>query len=109
MKNFVKGLITNRFGIVLATLNLCYFASNGLTGINHPFSNFDKMVLIQNVPAIFFAFIPLQFLKFLFPTSYRFLDREFGFIILLFFVTLQWLFIGWMAKAIARRIQPKIS
>lgn len=27
MRNFVKSLVTNRFGIVLAALNVCYFVS----------------------------------------------------------------------------------
>lgn len=109
MKNLIKGLLTNRFGIVLAALNVCYFVSNNLSEIRHSLSNFDKVMLSLNFPAGVFSFASLKLIKSLFPTFYKTLDDEFGFVILLFFITLQSLFIGWTAKAIARRLQPEVS
>jgi uncharacterized membrane protein YfcA len=106
MKNFIVNLLSNRFGIVLAALNLCYFVSNSFTAYaHHSFNNFDKIILSLNLPAAVLTVILLWFLEFLFPPSYLFLDCL-GFGILFFFVALQWLFIGWTAKAIARRIRP---
>ncbi len=106
MKNFVKGLITNRLGIVLAGLNLCYFAHDSLKGINQPLTNFDKIMLGQNSPALLLTIIPLAAVKSLFSmTMFEFLWGQFGFITFLFFVTLQWLFIGWTAKKIAQKIR----
>ena len=40
MKKFVKELVTNRFGIVLATLNICYLASRNF--VYYAFSHGDE-------------------------------------------------------------------
>lgn len=105
LTNFAKGLLTNRFGIVLATLNVCYFAAKGFGNIIvHPLSNFDKILIIQNLPAAAFSFISLTVIKFLFTASDRFWSYRFMFLITLFFVALQWLFIGWLAKTVARKL-----
>jgi hypothetical protein len=109
MKNLVKGMITNRLGIVLATLNVCYFVANGLPNPAYRLSNFGGIMLTLHTPAIIFTFIPLEAGRLLFSTSYLFSYRQFVLVLFVFFVTLQWLFIGWAAKAIARRIQPKLS
>jgi hypothetical protein len=102
---FIKALLTNRLGIVLATLNLCYFAANDFFNAPTPFSNFDKIMLSQNSPAIVLSFVPYQLIRFLFPqmewSAFRLLMLAF----LLLFVTLQWLFIGWAAKTIARKLR----
>ena len=109
MKNFVKGLLTNRPGIILATLNVCYFVSINFPNLSYRPSNFCGIMLTLQTPAIILTFIPLEIGRFLFSTSYLLPYRQFVPVLFLFFVTLQWLFIGWAAKAIARRIQPKLS
>jgi len=105
MKNFVKGLITNRFGIVLAALNICYFVSHNPDSIRS-LVNFDKLMISLNVPAAVLTVIPMTIIKFLFQMSYEFAYMQFGYTAFLFFVTFQWLFIGWMAKAVAQHIRP---
>ena len=102
---FMKALLTNRLGIVLATLNLCYFAAKDFFYAPSPFSNFDKIMLSQNAPAIVLSFIPYQLIHFLFPQMEWSASRLWRLAFLLFFVTLQWLFIGWAAKMIARRLK----
>lgn len=105
MKNFVVGLLTNRFGIVLATLNVCYFVSDYFTNIFKTSNNFGKIIVVLNVPAIILTAIPLRIMDFLFSIPNLFSQRQLLSFIFLFFVTLQWLFIGWLAKTIALKIQ----
>jgi hypothetical protein len=102
--NFAKSLLTNRLGIVLATLNLCYFAGNRFPEGSLSLSNFDKIMLSQNAPAIVISFIPHQLIHFLFTDLDWFTLRNLTFAFLLFFVTLQWLFIAWAAKTVARKL-----
>jgi hypothetical protein len=103
MKNFVKALLTNRFGIVLAALNLCYFVSRASFNINLPSNNFDILMTILHVPAIALTFIPGAFIHFLFSAPYKFVYYRFAFPVFLFFVTFQWLFIAWAARKIAQK------
>lgn len=105
LANFAKGLLTNHSGIVLATLNLCYFVSSGFLEGYFSLSNFDKIMLSQNAPAIALSFIPHQLIHFLFPQMDWLVLRHLTFAFLLFFVTLQWLFIAWTAKTIARKLR----
>ena len=126
MKYFVKGMLTNRFGIFLAALNLCYFMSRNFVHFifehkhgegNCLFFNiligFDagtaKSMLNINSPAIVLSFFPNRFMQVIFSDFCAFTDGKFQVVFLMFFITLQWLFIGWMAKVIARRIQPTNS
>jgi hypothetical protein len=102
--NFAKGLLTNRLGIVLATLNLCYFASSEFIGAHFSLSNFDKIMLSQNSPAIILSFVPNRLIHFLFPQMDWLALWHITLIFLLSFVALQWLFIGWAAKMIARKL-----
>lgn len=102
--NFINGLLTNHSGIVLATLNLCYFAASGFLEGKFRLSGFDKIMLSQNAPAIILSFIPHELIHFLFPDldwlALHYATSAF----LLFFVTLQWLFIAWSAKIIAGKL-----
>jgi hypothetical protein len=68
---FAKGLLTTRAGIVLATLNLCYFVSGDFLKGYFSLSNFDKIMLSQNSPAIVFSFVPHRIIHFLFPEMDR--------------------------------------
>jgi|SRR5215213_4686724 len=105
--NFAKSLLTNRPGIVLAALNLCYFAASGFLKGDFSMSNFDKIMLSQNAPAIVLSFIPHQLIHFLFTNLDWFTLRYLTFAFLLFFVTLQWLFIAWTAKMIAGKFKAE--
>ena len=105
MKKFVVGLLTNRFGIVLATLNVCYFAFCGFDKIFLASNNFDKIMTLLNVPSFILTALPLKVVGFLFSIRDVFSYRERLSIVFLIFVTLQWLFIGWFAKTIAQKIQ----
>jgi hypothetical protein len=103
--NFAKSLLTNRLGIVLATLNLCYFAASGFLKGDFSMNNFDKIMLSQNAPAIVLSFVPHQLIHFLFTDLDWLTLRYLTFAFLLFFVTSQWLFIGWTAKTIGRKLR----
>lgn len=125
--NFAKGLLTNRLGIVLATLNLCYFASRKYFSLtfehthgencvffnSHHFfdifvglgTNSSELLLILNLPAVFFSLLAGKFMQMVFPDFCAFTHGRFQIVFFLFFVTLQWLFIGWSAKIIASKMQ----
>ena len=101
---FVKGLMTNHSGIVFAALNLCYFVSKDFVKGLITLNNFDKIMFSLNLPALILSFISDRLIYFLFqPVSWLTRNRLM-FAFLLFFVTLQWLFIGWTAKMIARKL-----
>jgi hypothetical protein len=103
MKQFIKNLISNRFAIVLAALNLCYFASNAFS---FPSGGLSKIMLSLNSPATILTLVSYKVIQFLFSASSIILYRQAGFFVFSFFIILQWLLIGWTAKTIARRIQP---
>ena len=103
MKNFVKELITNRFGIVLATLNVCYFVS--LSSANfRSLRGFDILILALNIPASTLTFISASIIKFLFSMSYRMIYEQFAFGFGMFLIIFQWLFIAWLARKIALKL-----
>ncbi|HEX8368690.1 MAG TPA: hypothetical protein VF604_09125 [Pyrinomonadaceae bacterium] len=102
--SFAKNLLTNRFGIVLAALNLCYFVSGNFIGGHFSLSNFDKIMLSQNAPAIVLSFAPNRLIHFLFPELDWLSLSQITLIFILSFVALQWLFIGWTSKMIARKL-----
>jgi hypothetical protein len=123
MKNFVKGLVTNRFGIILAALNVCYFISRKLvfcafssncenTSILFNKTVFywmnvysHKIMLNINAPAMMAASIfSDDCIKILADFS-ALTQARFQIVFLIFFITFQWLFIGWAAKTIAQKIQ----
>ncbi len=128
MKNFIKGLLTNRFGIVLAALNVCYFLSentirlilqhshgeNCLTSSRHILfwmqASFSKLLFADiNSPAILLSVLPGKFMQMNFPGLCVFTLAKFQIVFFIFFVTLQWLFIGWLAKIVAGKIQSMKS
>ena len=123
MRNFVKGLITNHFGIVLAALNVCYFVSKKFVPFAFSHGNEDSCVFFNhyvfswmkihyaekilsiNSPAALLSMIPGKFMQIIFPDFCVFTQAKFQIILLIFFITLQWLFIGWAAKTIAQKIR----
>ncbi len=123
MKSFVKGLVTNRFGIVLAALNVCYLVSRKFVHYAFSHGNEDSCVFFNhhiffwmkihyaenilsiNSPAILASMIPSKFMQIIFSNFCLFTYARFQIIFLIFFITFQWLFIGWAAKTIAQKIQ----
>lgn len=104
MQNFLRSLFSNRFGLVLAIINLVIIAfvqSGGATLLG--MEEFKRIVFIANLPAriVSITFTALVFdpqlakMSFL---SYYPLDN-------LILVLLQWLTIGWAAQKIARIFQ----
>jgi hypothetical protein len=109
MKKFVINLFSNRFGIILAALNVCYFASAGRDLMYYPFG---KIFACINLPALISAMLSLKFFKILTP-EISFQTPTLGIILLnillAFFITLQWLFIAWIAKTLSGKWQrPKL-
>ena len=103
MKKFVLELFTNRFGIVLAALNLCYLAGHGLVQARRPS---EALFLCLNAPAalstsvaVFAAngFLPPA----LIPSGASALSA----VAVLYGVSMvfQWLFIAWASRKLAAR------
>ena len=132
MKNFVKELLTNRFGIVLATLNVCYFVSRGLIrfvfehvhGEKHIFDqiviekcffssdvtlvfaglHLSEVMQLLNLPALLFSLISNKFINIAFPDLCFFTISKLEIAFILFFITVQWLFIAWLARKISQKL-----
>ena len=122
MKNFVKSLVTNRFWIVFAALNVCYLVSKKIVSFvflsscedntvffkKHMFFwmnvYFDQIMHYINLPAIMALIFADGWLALLTNFSIS-TQAKFQDIFLIFFITLQWLFIGWAAKSIAQKIR----
>ncbi len=104
MKKFIVQLLSNRFGIVLATLNVCYFVSKGSSITDRLFG---KLFVCANFPAAISAILSLEFVKiFSHKLSYA-AEMNLANAFLAFFIVWQSLFIAWLAKTIARRLRPK--
>ena len=124
MRKFIAGLLTNRFGIVLAALNICYFVSRNF--VSYAFSHGDgdkcffvkhyafqwmrfqcaEFMLCINLPAVLTSVVQSRLTQNIFPDLCSFTQAKFQIIFLAFFITFQWLFIGWTAKTIARAVRP---
>jgi len=138
MKKIVVGLLTNRFGIVLAALNVCYFVSREavrytfehIHGEKEVFGNIvlekcffsgdffltltalhaAKLIELINLPALVLSLFSSKLINTAFsPGTCFFTKAKFDLAFILFFMTLQWLSIGWMAKIIARSIRKNQS
>ena len=124
MKKFIVDLITNRFGIVLAALNVCYLVSKKFVYYVFSHGNGSECVFYKNsaffwvksyyadaifninLPATLVSLIHGKFMQTIFPDFCFFTHAKFQIIALIFYITFQWLFIAWTAKTIARAIQP---
>ncbi len=122
MRKFIGSLFSNRFGIVLATLNICYFVSQAyfqrVIAHNHgesclvlkkfflfPANNeIYGFMLAQNLPALVLTLIPDYLMKNLSSNLCVFTQTKFQMIFFSFFITFQWLFIAWLAKIIAAKL-----
>ncbi len=109
MKKFVVNLLSNRFGIVLAALNLCYFAGKLFVFADLSRNIAGKIFLSLNLPALISSGLLYEILRnFLPELSYdtRFYVRS-GFVT--FFIVFQWLFIAWIANAVAQKFAQRNS
>ena len=103
MKKFIVDLFSNRFGIILAALNLCYFAGKGMATMYQPFGTIFGCA---NFPAAISSLLSVEFIRiFAHPIS---LTAEIMLANAFFavFITLQWLFIAWIARMLATKISP---
>jgi len=124
MKKIVLELLTNRFGIVLAAINLCYLVSQKF--VHYAFLNglfceslyyrqniffrmkehFSEIMFDINLPAVLAYSVQEKLIQTVFPDFCFFTNAKFQIVFLIFFITMQWLLIGWTAKTIARAVRP---
>ena len=102
MKKFIVELFSNRFGIVLAALNVCYFAGKGIV----PFQPSGRIFFCANLPAAASTVFSLKFANLLMPEFFYTSRTGLGDLLFAFFIVLQWLFIARIAKTIAQRFRP---
>jgi hypothetical protein len=124
MKKFVKELFTNRFGIVLATLNISYFISNKFVNLIfshehgesclhfkkhflmfYPKPDAPALELLLNLPSIIASAIQGTLAFKMFPGQCVFTQLKIQIVFFTFFAALQWLFIAWLSYKIARKIR----
>jgi hypothetical protein len=102
MKKFIVSLFSNRFGIVLATLNVCCFVSKGKFLLEYPL---DINLYCFNLPAVISTLLSLEIVK-IFQHKLSFTaETSLANAFFVFFIVLQWLFIAWSAKTIARKFR----
>ncbi len=125
MKKFVVNLFSNRFGIFLATVNVCYFllrpyfqrvfehnhgescfVFKGFFLFPVNLTNVDDLMILQNLPATILSFFPRFLINDLTPGFCVYTQIKFHFIFFASFIVIQWLFIGWLAKTLAAKISP---
>jgi hypothetical protein len=106
MRKFIANLFSNRFGIVLAALNVCYFASRVDSSIERPL---DMAFFCANYPAGVLVWLSLKGVEILFSKPPYTVGMILINIICVFFIALQWLFIAWVARTLAAKIsRPKL-
>jgi hypothetical protein len=102
MRKFIVNLFSNRFGIVLATLNLCVFAAAGRDLFNYPLG---KIFACINLPSMISTWLSVEFIR-IFAGQFSFAARNVLIGTLLgVFIALQWLLIARFASRLADRIQ----
>lgn len=104
MKKFVVSLFSYRFGIVLAAINLCYFAGKGVGLFDFLRNPSAKYFLSLNFPALIVARISFEIVHNILPEiSFEAqTDLKIGFFA--FFIVVQWLLIGWLTKILAEKL-----
>lgn len=104
MKKFIVQLFSNRFGIVLAALNLCYFVSQNGDFVRQPLG---RIFLSVNSAAGIASLLSVKFIEmFRHDLTNQMALANFFFV---FFCALQWLLVAWCAKTLAASIHPKIQ
>jgi hypothetical protein len=102
MKKFLVNLFSNRFGIVLAAVNVCYFAGKAHSYAPRPL---EMPFACANSPAVAATLLALEFVR-IFVPGLSFQTRDVlavGFAGV--FVVLQWLFIAWLSETLAAKIR----
>ena len=104
MKKFIVNLFSNRFGIVLAALNLCYFASK--------IDNFNayligKLFVLIHFPAAALTLLALEFVQIFVHKIAPAAETTLGNMFFAAFIVFQWLFIAWIAKTLAQKFRPQ--
>ena len=104
MRNFIKSLLSNRFGIVLATLNVCYllYWFNNSSGFR-PLTAF--LIFCLDLPALILTALLTGIFHLFFYTVPSEMVVRMNFVLLPFFVAFQWLFIGRLSKALAEKLR----
>ena len=126
MRKFIVDLFSNRFGIVLAVLHVCYFLSRPyfqrvfahehgedcvvirnffLFPIN--ISNTDDLMIAQNLPAMVLTSFPDHLIKEIFPQLCVYTQINLQIVFFVFFIVIQWLFVAWFARTLS--ILPVIA
>lgn len=124
MKNFIVKLFSNRFGIVLATLNVCFFLSrpffHRIFEHNHGencffskhfflfpmhLSSFESLMITLNLPSTILSLFSYSLTKGSPSDICVYTRSKFEFVFFTLFVILQWLFIAWLAKTVAAKIR----
>ena len=110
MRKFIGDLLSNRFGIVLATVNVCYFAKL-IFGKGNLHSIWEQFFYSVNMLNLSFSYLFGTFLQNLLPkidinSTVR---LHFAFVFVSFFMILQWLFIAWISKTLAAKIRKSNS
>jgi hypothetical protein len=107
MKKFVVNLFSYRFGIVLAAINLCYFASKGFGLFDFLRNPSAKYFLSLNFPAAMFAGLSYRVTHIIFPEIPFAAQTSLKGILFAGFIVIQWLFIGWLTKTLAEKFRSK--
>jgi hypothetical protein len=105
MKNFLINLLSNRFGIALATTNVVYFLIK--MPVTEPFPRplLGKLFLAINAPALILSRLADEtVLHFFTGMSY---ESQFQLAIfsITIFVVIQWLFVAWAARQLAVKLR----
>src|SRR5689334_505547 len=106
MRKFIASLLSNRFGILLAAVNVCYFAAKTQNMASVAQTFIGKVFISINMPAFVLTRLCYEigaafFGEFINPAS------QFGVKLGMFasFIVLEWLFIAWLAETLAARIR----
>lgn len=102
MKKFIVQLFSNRFGIILAALNVCYLVSRGEV---FAYNALGKYFISANAPAVSLTVLSLEFLTLFTGRQAPFTEYVMGNILFVFYIVLQWLFIAWFSYALAAKIR----
>ncbi len=105
MWNFIISLLSNRLGIVLATLNICLVTHILINNLPVNGIILVKMIIGLNIPALFLGILFLETLFYLFFDIPRHEFINSAQLLLPLFVPIQWLIIAWVAKIIALKLR----
>ena len=103
MKKFTINLFSNHFGIALAALNICYLAAKSSDLFSVSQTLLGRIFICLNIPAMIFTQLIFKTIDvFFIQVSYP-AQINLKFALLTFFIILQWFFIAFIAKTIARK------